>query len=114
MLKSIIYVVNDSVTTVREMDNYKLYIKSQMCNEGGRKNYSSKLCTMMLASHGWAKTKKVFRPKTLARTYEVTKWSKIGCKQTQLDHVIRVTATSKAILPCNKVFVKISELGIHL
>jgi len=32
---------------------------------------------------------------------------KIGCKQTQLDHMIRVTATSKAILPCNIVFVKI-------
>ena len=39
---------------------------------------------------------------------------KIGCKQTQLDHVIRVTATLKAILPCNIVFVKILELGIHL
>ena len=39
---------------------------------------------------------------------------KIGCKQMQLDHVIRVTATLKAILKCNIVFVKISELGIHL
>ena len=39
---------------------------------------------------------------------------KIGCKQMQLDHMIRVTATSKAILPCNIVFIKISELGIHL
>jgi len=39
---------------------------------------------------------------------------KIGCKQTQLDHMIRVIATSKAILPCNIVFIKIVELGIHL
>ena len=32
--------------------------------------------------------------------------SKIGCKQTQLDHMIRVTTMLKAILPCNIVFVK--------
>ena len=40
--------------------------------------------------------------------------SKIGCKQTQPDHVKWVTVTSNAILPCNIVFVKISEPGIYL
>ena len=39
---------------------------------------------------------------------------KIGCKQMQPNHVKWVTATSNTILPCNIVFVKISELGIYL
>jgi hypothetical protein len=40
--------------------------------------------------------------------------NKIGYKRTQLDHVIRAAMLSKAILPCNIVFVKILEPGIHL
>ena len=39
---------------------------------------------------------------------------KMGCKQTQLDHMKSVTEKLKAILPHYSVFVKILEPGIHL
>ena len=43
-----------------------------------------------------------------------TLFTKIGHKQTQLDHVRSVTEKLKAILPHYSVFVKFSELRIHL
>jgi len=51
----------------------------------------------------------------LDKIFKMLSWKgKIGCKQTQPDHVKCVTAASNTILPCNIVFVKISELGIYL
>jgi hypothetical protein len=38
----------------------------------------------------------------------------LGVNLSTFDKMIRVTMTSKAILPHNIVFVKISEPGIHL
>ena len=46
--------------------------------------------------------------------FGISPQDKTGHKQTQLDHMKSVTKKLKAILPLYIVFVKISELGIHL